>query len=192
MQDWVPEEIPKPFFSLAERDRRWSRAREAMAKEKLDGLLAPAAEEEGTTLYLTDGGGRTKEAWVVFARDPAKPVLALVESNRVKSFWLGAQNWLGEENLRLSSANISESVILAIKELGLERGRIGVAQLTGIRFDPEGLIPFTTFERIHGVLPQASFIATDLLHRLRMIKSAEEIDVMKRIVAANEKAIVTL
>jgi len=192
MQGWIPEEIPKPVFTLGERDRRWSRAREAMTKENLDALLAPATLEEGDTLYLTQVGGRTKEAWVVVARDPAKPVFALVESNRVKSFWLGAQNWLGEENFRLSSTNISESVVLAIKELDLERARIGVAQLTGIRFDPEGLIPFTTFDRIRNALPQTSFVASDLLHRLRMIKSAEEIDVMKRIVAANEKAIVTL
>jgi Xaa-Pro dipeptidase len=192
MQDWIPEVIPKPFFSVAERDRRWSRAREAMAKENLDGLLAPATIEEGDTLYLTQVGGRTKEAWVVFARDPAKPILAIVESSRVKSFWLGAQNWLGEENFRVSSANISESVVLAIKELGLERGRIGVAQLTGVRFEPEGLIPFTIFDRIRSALPQASFVATDLLHRLRMIKSEEEIDVIKKIVGANERAIVTL
>jgi Xaa-Pro dipeptidase len=192
MQDWIPEVIPKPFFSVAERDRRWSRAREAMAKENLDGLLAPATIEEGDTLYLTQVGGRTKEAWVVFARDPAKPILGIVESSRVKSFWLGAQNWLGEENFRVSSANISESVVLAIKELGLERGRIGVAQLTGVRFEPEGLIPFTIFDRIRSALPQASFVATDLLHRLRMIKSEEEIDVIKKIVGANERAIVTL
>jgi Xaa-Pro dipeptidase len=192
MQEWIPEVIPKPFFSVAERDRRWSRAREAMAKENLDGLLAPATIEEGDTLYLTQVGGRTKEAWVVFARDPAKPILAIVESSRVKSFWLGAQNWLGEENFRVSSANISESVVLAIKELGLERGRIGVAQLTGVRFEPEGLIPFTIFDRIRSALPQASFVATDLLHRLRMIKSEEEIDVIKKIVGANERAIVTL
>ena len=192
MQDWIPEVFPKPFFSVAERDRRWSRAREAMAKENLDGLLAPATIEEGDTLYLTQVGGRTKEAWVVFARDPAKPILAIVESSRVKSFWLGAQNWLGEENFRVSSANISESVVLAIKELDLERGRIGVAQLTGVRFEPEGLIPFTIFDRIRSALPQASFVATDLLHRLRMIKSEEEIDVIKKIVGANERAIVTL
>jgi Xaa-Pro aminopeptidase len=192
MQDWILEEIPKPVFSLAERDRRWSRAREAMAKENLDGLLAPATLEEGDTLYLTQVGGRTKEAWVFFARDPVKLITALVESNRVKSFWLSAQNWLSEENFRVSSDNISDSVVLAIKELGLERGRIGVAQLTGIRFDPEGLIPFTTFDRIRGALPQASLVATDLLHRLRMIKSAEEIDVIKKIVAANEKAMATL
>jgi Xaa-Pro aminopeptidase len=192
MQEWIPEVIPKPFFSVAERDRRWSRAREAMAKENLDGLLAPATIEEGDTLYLTQVGGRTKEAWVVFARDPAKPILAIVESSRVKSFWLGAQNWLGEENFRVSSANISESVVLAIKELSLDRGRIGVAQLTGVRFEPEGLIPFTIFDRIRSALPQASFVATDLLHRLRMIKSEEEIDVIKKIVGANERAIVTL
>jgi Xaa-Pro dipeptidase len=192
MQEWIPEEIPKPFFSLAERDRRWSRAREAMARENLDALVAPATLEEGDTLYLTQVGGRTKEAWIVFARDPAKPITALVESNRVKSFWLSAQNWLAEENFRVSSENISESVVLAIKELGLAQGRIGVAQLTGTRFDPEGLIPFTTFDRVRGALPQASLVATDLLHRLRMVKSAEEIDVIKKIVAANERAIVTL
>jgi Xaa-Pro aminopeptidase len=192
MPDWIPEEIPRPIFSLAERDRRWSRVREAMAREGLDGLIAPATLEEGDALYLTQVGGRTKEAWVVFARDPAKQILALIESNRVKSFWLSAQNWLRDENFRLSSANISESVILAIRELGLEKTRIGVAQLTGIRFDPEGLIPFTTFERIRSALPQATFASTDLLHRLRMIKSPEEIEVMTKIVAANEKAMITL
>jgi hypothetical protein len=111
-EGWIPQEIPRPIFSLAERDRRWSRAREAMAKENLDGLLAPATLEEGDTLYLTQVGGRTKEAWVIFARDPAKPIIAIVESNRVKSFWLSAQNWLGDENFRLSSANLSESGLI--------------------------------------------------------------------------------
>ncbi|MGH7831402.1 MAG: aminopeptidase P family N-terminal domain-containing protein, partial [Candidatus Binatia bacterium] len=192
MQEWVPEQIPKPLFSLAERDRRWSAARTAMEREGLDGLIAPATLEEGDTLYLTQVGGRTREAWVVFPRDPAKAVLALVESNRVKSFWLGAQEWLGEQNFRLSSANISESVIQAVKELGLERGRIGVAQLTGTRFNPEGLIPFTTFDRVRSALLQASFVATDLLHRLRVIKSPEEIEVIRTIIAANERAMMTL
>ena len=192
MADWIPQQIPKPLFSLGERDRRWSRAREAMAKENLDGLLLPATLEEGDTLYLTQVGGRTKEAWIVFGRDPAKPILAIVESNRVKSYWLGAQSWLGEENFRLAAANMSEPIIAAINELGLERRRIGVAQLTGIRFDPEGLIPFTTFDRIQRALPQASFSATDILHRLRMIKSPEEIAVIRNIVAANEKAMITL
>lgn len=192
MHDWTPQEVPRPSFSLGERDRRWVRAREAMAKENLDGLLAPATLEEGDTLYLTQVGGRTKEAWVIFARDPSTPILAIVESNRVKSYWLGAQSWLGEENFCLASANLSESIVAALKELGLDRGRIGVAQLTGIRFDPEGLIPFTTFERIQRALAQANFSATDLLHRLRMIKSPEEIAVMRNIVAANEKAMITL
>jgi len=192
MPQWIPQEIPRPLFSLGERDQRWARARAAMAKETLDGLIAPATLEEGDTLYLTQVGGRTKEAWVIFARDPAKPVLAIVESNRVKSYWLGAQSWLGEENFRLAAANTSQSVIAAVKELGLDGGRVGVAQLTGTRFDPEGLIPFTTFDRIRSTLAQAHFSATDLLHRLRMIKSAEEIAIIRNIVAANEKAMITL
>ena len=163
-----------------------------MEREGLDGLIAPATREEGDSLYLTQIGGRTREAWVIFPREASRPALALVESSRVKSFWLGAQTWLGEGNFRLCSANMSESVIQAIKELGLERSRIGVAQLTGIRFDPEGLIPFTTFDRIRSSLPQATFIPTDLLHRLRMVKSPEEIDVIKKIIAANEEAMITL
>jgi hypothetical protein len=80
MPAWIPQEIPRPIFSLAERDRRWSRAREAMARENLDGLLAPATLEEGDTLYLTQVGGRTKEAWIVFARDSAKPTTSSLRS----------------------------------------------------------------------------------------------------------------
>ena len=192
MQDWIAEQIPRPIFSLAERDRRWSATRGAMERDGLDALVAPATLEEGDTLYLTQVGGRTREAWVIFPRDSAKPALALVESQRVKNFWTAAQKWLGEENFRISAANMSESVIGAVKELGLERACIGVAQLTGTRFNPEGLIPFTTFDRVRSALPQATLAPTDLLHRLRMIKSPEEIDVIRKIIAANETAMNTL
>lgn len=189
---WLADQIPGPIFTLAERDRRWAAVREAMEREALDALIVPATREEGDALYLTQIGGRTREAWVIFPRDPKRDVLALVESNRVKNFWLGIQTWLGENNFRIASANISESVIQGVRELGLEKGRLGVAQLTGIRFDPEGLIPFTTFDRIQNGLSQASLVATDLLHRLRMVKSQEEIKVIRKIIAVNEEAILTL
>ena len=192
VEQWLSEQVPQPIFSLAERDRRWKAVRQLMEREGLDGLIAPATREEGDTLYLTQTGGRTREVWAIFPKDPKKEVLALVESNRVKSFWLAAQTWLGEANFRIASANTSDTVIQVIKEWGLEKGRIGVAQLTGIRFDLEGLFPFTTFDRIQKGLSQASFIPTDLLHRLRMIKGQEEVEVIRKIVAANENAILTL
>jgi Xaa-Pro aminopeptidase len=188
----VPNEVPRPIFSLAERDRRWSAVRQAMDREGLDALIAPATQEVGDSLYLTQIGGRTREAWVIFPRDPNKEVLALIESNRVKTFWLERQSWLEDNNFRIASAKLSESLVQSIKELGFDKGRSGVAQLTGIRFDPEGLVPFTTFDRLRNALPQATFVATDLLHRLRMVKSQEEIDVIRRIVAVNEEAIRTL
>jgi Xaa-Pro aminopeptidase len=192
LTELVPGEIPKPHFTLAERDRRWSVVRQAMESEGLDGFIAPATQEQGDVVYLTQLGGRTREAWAIFPRDSKKSVLALIESNRVKSFWIGMQDWLGEENFRIATGNISESIIEGIKELGLEKARLGVAQLTGARFNPEGLIPFTTFDRIRSALPQAEFVATDLLHRLRMVKSQEEIAVIRRIVTVNEQAILTL
>jgi hypothetical protein len=31
MMDWIPQGIPRPLFSLVERDQRWSQAREAIS-----------------------------------------------------------------------------------------------------------------------------------------------------------------
>ncbi|MBI2985200.1 MAG: M24 family metallopeptidase [Deltaproteobacteria bacterium] len=189
---WLADQIPSPIFSLAERDRRWTAVREAMAQEGLEGLVAPGTEDDADALYLTQIGGRTRKGWVMFPQDSKKDVFAIVENRRGQSFWLEAINWLAEGNYRIAAENISESVVNAIKELGLEKGRWGVTQLTGIGFDPEGLIPFTTFERMTKSLPQATFVSTDVVHRARMLKSAEEIDLLRKIVAADEEALLTL
>jgi len=192
IDSWIPREIPQPGFSLAERDRRWAAVRRLMAEEGLNGLIAPGMQDDADTLYLSQIGGRTREGWVIFPQDSKKDVLALVENRRGQDFWLAAMSWLAEGNYRIAAQNISESVISAIKELGLERARWGVTQLTGIGFDPEGLIPFTTFDRLTKSLPQATFVATDVVHRARMVKSAEEVEVLKKIVAVNEEALQTL
>ncbi|HET8564008.1 MAG TPA: hypothetical protein VFM35_09070, partial [Candidatus Binatia bacterium] len=58
-----------PSFSLAERDRRYSRVRRLMAERNLDCLLAPAAdvgEPQANSRYLCQIGGVQGGAWVVF------------------------------------------------------------------------------------------------------------------------------
>ncbi|HWP58657.1 MAG TPA: M24 family metallopeptidase [Candidatus Acidoferrales bacterium] len=189
---WLPREIPRPSFSLAERDRRWAAVRQLMAQEGLDGVIAPGTEDDADAVYLTQIGGRTRKGWIVFPQDARKPTLAIVENRRGQDFWSSVMNWLAPEHYRVAAANISESLIGAIRELGLEAGSWGVTQLTGIGFDPEGLIPFTTFDRLRAALPRARFVATDAVHRARMIKGAEEIEILKKIVAVNEEALKTL
>ena len=52
--------VTNPFFSRAERDRRWAAIRRIMAKPQwnLDAILAPASGDTAYPRYLTQIGGR--------------------------------------------------------------------------------------------------------------------------------------
>ena len=178
----------KPSFSLAERDHRYARVREFMAERSLDCLLVPASDAETTqdnSRYLCQIGGHSGgAAWVVF---PASgEATALVENNRVQAMW--KSNLLWPTDIRWGT--FSEMVPERVKELGLERSRIGVVGLTDLRAKPEGIIPYETWRRITAALPQAGFVsATQVLALARVVKSPEEIAVIQRVTDANEAAI---
>ncbi|MBI4522783.1 MAG: aminopeptidase P family N-terminal domain-containing protein [Deltaproteobacteria bacterium] len=111
-------------FSLAERERRYARVRQHMAELGLDCLLAPAAdvgEPQAHSRYLSQIGGVQGGAWVVF---PAcGEVTAIVSAEREARMWL--EHLLWPRDIRWGS--FSELVSARVEELGLKRGRIGVA-----------------------------------------------------------------
>ena len=85
-----------------------------------------------------------------------------------------------------------------MKALGLDRPgtRIGVAKLSGSRFDPEGLVAATFLENLKAALPGLQFLPIERwgadagpIDEVAMIKSAEEHEVIRRAVAAGENAI---
>jgi len=176
-----------PSFSLAERDRRYGRVRRLMAEQKLDCLLAPAAdvgEPQANSRYLCQIGGVQGGAWVVF---PASgEVTATVASERERRMWAANLAW--PKDIRWG--NFSELVPERLKELGLDKSRIAVTGLLQQYRTPEGTIPFETWRRITAALPAATFVpANEVLELARIVKGPEEIAIIQRITDANEAAI---
>jgi Xaa-Pro aminopeptidase len=80
--------------------------------------------------------------------------------------------------VREARRNYGRAIVERLKELELERGRIGITglgEVEGTR-TPEGTILYGTWKRIREAFPQAELIdATEILAQVRYVKSAEEI-----------------
>jgi Xaa-Pro aminopeptidase len=195
--------VSKPLFSTAERNRRWEAVRRIMAKPEwnLDAVITPSSSDTAYPRYLTQIGGRGGSADVIFPRDAVKPVYAYTGSGRNKSFWSKRLTpWTSDGKLVINDDEGSKPVIGGLKALGLDRGtRIGVAKLTGSRFDPEGMVPVTFLDNLKAALPGVSFLPIEKwgidagpIDGPAMIKSAEEQAAVRRSAAAAEKAIETI
>jgi Xaa-Pro aminopeptidase len=196
--------VTKPIFSVAERDRRWEAVRRIMAKPQwnLDALLAPSNGDSAYPRYLTQIGGRGGSADVILPREPAKPVFAFTGSGRNKSFWSKRLTaWTVGGKLVINDGEGSKPVVEQLKSLGFNKAgtRIGVAKLTGSRFDPEGLVSATYLDNLKSALPGVLFLPVERwgsdsgpIDEPAMVKSVEEHDAIRRCVAAGEKAIETI
>ena len=189
-------QIANPSFSRVERDGRWIAVRRVMAKPQwnFDAIFAPASGDTAYPRYLTQIGGRGGSADVIFPRDDTKPVHAIVSTARNRSFWEKRLDaWRSDGKLIISQGEGSKSVAELIKGLGLNRPgtRIGVAKLSGSRFDPEGLVAATFLEHLKSALPGLQFLPMEKwgadagpIDEAAMLKSSEEHDVIRRSVAA--------
>ncbi|HLN87213.1 MAG TPA: M24 family metallopeptidase, partial [Candidatus Limnocylindrales bacterium] len=92
-------------------------------------------------------------------------------------------------------------VVSGLKALGLDRPgtRIGVAKLTGSRFDPEGMVPVTFLDNLKAALPGVAFVPIEKwgidagpVDEPAMVKSTEELEAVRRSAAAAEAAVATL
>jgi Xaa-Pro aminopeptidase len=186
------EPLAIPRLSLAERDRRCRAVRAAMAAANLDVLICPAStsrweQNMADSRYLTTIGGFGTEALTIFPREGE--VTAYV-FNRA-AFWLNAQDWVSDvrDGRNLWLQNIEER----LGELKLVAGRIGISGLSGLTRTPDGIIPYATVEGIKQAFPQAEIVnATALMSRVRQVKSAEEIDLIRRATAIAEAMVGTL
>src|SRR5215813_10469002 len=104
------------------------------------------------------------------------------------------------ENI-ISQGEGSKSVAEQLKNLELNRSgmRIGVAKLSGSRFDPEGLVSGIFLENIKSAIPGLQFLSIEKwgadsgpIDESAMMKGAEEHEVIRLSVAAGEKAIETI
>jgi len=182
-----------PKFTHVERERRWSRVRELMRRDQIDAIIAFPNQShwdqfQADTRYLTHIGGHQTEVAVVFP--VSGEVTAFVRGSNEIEWWRIAQDWVRE--IRSSRRSWGEPVIERMKELQLDRGRIGISGLSGLLRAPEGTVVVGILEKVRRAFPAARFDnATELLQEARAVKGAEEIawieraaEILDRVVAA--------
>ncbi len=169
-------------YSLAERDRRWNAVRAGGQAAGFDCIFVPVGNGLDAR-YLT----QLRNAAVVLPTDGRPPV---VVTDR------GAANaWVPEprHTVRAWGPPMAE----ALREAGMERARIGVVGLLGGRLShvrvPDGTVNYTAFAQVREALPAATFAdATDVVGRVRYVKSAEEITCLRHAARMAEAGVATL
>lgn len=181
------EKIELYRLSLAERERRWSNTREEMRKRGLDALVLwgwPAVWDFciANARYLCPVGGNAEFNVLVFPLE-GEPT-CFVQMPTFVEGWKRSQDWVAD--IRPRTGTWAESVAGRIKELGLQKGRIGMDGLAG-PLDPDGWVPYSVYSRTLELLPNATVISlVDMLEKLRAVKSAEELSVLAKAAALGD------
>lgn len=185
-----------PHFSLEERDRRWQRVRAMMREERLDAIFAPPNtgmfdQLQANARYLTGIGGNCFMAGAVFPIDG--DVTAVTSPNVDVRFWHERQDWVDDIRLAGFGWSFTGTVIERMRELGLEKARIGITGLAGNTRFPEGVTSFGVVNQLQEALPHSELVNANLLmERARFVKSEEELGFMREADALVEEALAVL
>jgi Xaa-Pro dipeptidase len=172
-------EIPR--LSLEERDRRWSKMREEMKRQELDclvlcGLPCEWDSKTADARYLSPIAGNAEFNFLVFPRDGEPTTFILMPT--FLEYWAMAQDWV--KDIRQKKGTWAHSVVSRLRELGLEKKRIGVDGLAGL-MDPDGWFPHSTYSEMVELLPEATLVnLDDTMERMRLVKSPEEIGMLEQ------------
>ena len=167
---------PYPLFSLEERDRRWARVREMMAREGFDVIVAPnnsghSLDFQADSRYLSHcgGGGDTDIACILPLNGDVT-----VAAKDAQARWIATQDWV--KDVRDTDRTYGEVIVGRLKELGVEHGRIAISGLGPGNRTPEGTIGYLQMKMLLEAFPEATFLdCTSQMQDVRSIKSDEEI-----------------
>jgi len=178
----LSERLNTPI-STAELERRWKAVRAAIEREKIDVLLMQNNNDHmgGYVRYFTDmpatnGYPNT----VIFPRDEEMSVVCQGPFGGGEPTAMGDQTWRGVKRLLTTPSYASAHYTkdydpeLAVKALApYARGTIGYVGTYQMSF--------ALLDHVKRALPQATFVdATELVDRIKVIKSAEEMELVKR------------
>lgn len=188
------DRLDVPRFSIADRTWRWGRVRRLMERDGIDVVVAPPASGPwdlwaANVRYLTGIGGNGSEAAAVFPHEG--DVTAVVAPVPPKRFWLGFQDWVSD--IRDCRRLYGDGIVQRLKELKVRTGVIGIAGLSGLPRQPEGIVPHGIYTKIRDAFPKAKIRdATKLLDEARFVKSPEELVFLEIGTALVERAIAVL
>jgi Xaa-Pro aminopeptidase len=174
-------------FPLEEYRERLTRLRQYLKESGLDGLLVTT---EITHRYLS---GHRSRRWIN-VNSPMASIYtstgdALIVCDRFEENQVAATSWISHVYSYPPLAARIDSFMKQIREslttVGLDRGRIGaelgIMQRLGI--------PLVDFEWLRSSLPNAVFVdASEILWRLRSIKSRRELEAMREANALTDAA----
>jgi len=191
----TPASLPKGF-SKDEYPRRWQRLRALMKEKNLDAVLVPAGDAGNSTSDVTYLAGRGA-AWAVFTGDGKLVAIAADGSGGTKDD-LGVE-WHRDGRAPDAVRGNAEAgqwaapLIDILRKNGLTSARLGVGNLSGLPRNDEGSVNYTTLDRVIKAFPQAKFeSAVDVMMRLRMARTAEEIAVMEKAALVSEMGVQTM
>ena len=202
MQSASVGQLPKAWSS-EEFHRRWQLVRQKMKESQLDCLIIPQHIVQAMIRDRQDGDADVQyltgipAGWVVFPLEgkitaissriapllaQKKPIPGIVLTT------LFAENspeiearFTDEEGLW------SPAIIDSLREKKMEKARIGVGAMVDTFRNIEGCVTYTTFDRIQKAFPQAHFEnAEDLLWRVKLVHSDEEIAALERATEVSE------
>lgn len=150
-----------PRFSLAERERRWGKVRQLMDREGIDVLVAPSNTGgrdglQANVRYLTGIGVNSSPVAAVFPRHG--DVTALTGPVPYAEYWLGFQDWVTD--IRAKFFSEGDAIVERLRELSIDRGRIGIAGLADVPRMPDGIVPHGLYMKIRNAFPNNAFMPT--------------------------------
>lgn len=179
----TPGSLPKEF-SLGEMERRWRKVRQRMKEAKLDCLIVPVHREGAMLLEYQNGDADVKwlvqipAEWVVL---PLQGAITAITTNQINPLLAEGPRDRGFKIVFAPEGLWSPSIIDTLRKDGMGRARIGVGDIVDVFRNPEGGVHYTTYQRVREAFPHARFeSAVDLLMRVKLVRSAEEIAVIEK------------
>lgn len=175
-----------PMLSVAERDRRWGRARQFMADHDLEALLV--AGLRGRESFETYLSGESIQG-VVVMHATAPPVyltwspfriIGRTDPGIVGEYWI--------EDIR--SGLIGPGIVDTLREMQLGSARVGVVGLASKNpMELEGIIPFGVWSHVIEQLPGIDFVEVSAPFSLVMLeKGQEELELIRYCARVGELA----
>jgi Xaa-Pro aminopeptidase len=187
-------EDPREALTLAisdqELERRWNAVRTRMKAERIDALVMQDTNEwlGGYVKWFTDIPARNGYPMgVIF---PVDDLMTTITPGGKPPSDLGPPAWTLRgvksrltapyfPSLNYSNTYDAELVVQSLKDR--KKGRIGIIG--------KGRISIAFYEHLVKNMPEATFVdATDLIDEIKAVKSAEEIDLIKKTCALQDEA----
>jgi Xaa-Pro aminopeptidase len=169
-------------FSAKEYARRYAALRDKMREHRLDAIIAgggPSHWSFGAGMLWLTGHWEwhALSAYVLVPRDGEPTMIYSMGGTHAEA--VRRQVAVAVKDVRHSrSGKYAEVMVERLRELKLERGRIGLMEI-----DPrhEDYLPVNQYNVLRKELPDAEFVFTrNLLHELVVIHSAEELDCVRK------------